>query len=45
MLPIILILASYPIAQAGTSTVTRMPKTAPASNNPQSQIPPDLSPE
>ena len=45
MLPIILILAFYPIAQASTAAVTQMIKSAPANSNPQSQIPPNLSPE
>ena len=42
---LILVAASHSMAQASTAAVTQMIKSAPASSNPQSQIPPDLSPE
>ncbi|MDX1708886.1 MAG: hypothetical protein R3274_09820, partial [Desulfobacterales bacterium] len=49
----ILVLASFfmvvvvasPMANASTAAVTQMTKTASADNNPESQIPPNLSPE
>jgi small-conductance mechanosensitive channel len=41
----ILVIAVYPIARASTAAVTQMTKTASANNTPESQIPPDLSPE
>jgi small-conductance mechanosensitive channel len=40
-----LVIAFYPFARASTAAVTQMTKTASAGNNPESQIPPDLSSE
>jgi small-conductance mechanosensitive channel len=41
----ILVVALHPIAWASTAAVTQLTKTTSESNNPKSQIPPDLSPE
>jgi hypothetical protein len=45
VLLLMVVVAAYSMAQASTAAVTQMIKSAPASSNPQSQIPPDLSPE
>ena len=45
MMLFILMVASHAMAQANPAAVTQMTKTASASNNPESKIPPNLSPE